>query len=60
MIFKLPHDEGEEALDKWVAWARRCRIPSFVKLQKSIVANRPAILASIEHGLSNGRVESSR
>ena len=32
VIFKLPHDQAAEALDKWVAWARRCRIPAFVKL----------------------------
>ncbi len=58
VIFKLPHHEAAEALDKWVAWARRCRIPAFVKLQRSIVNHRAAILAAIEHGLSNGRVES--
>ena len=58
MIFKLPLMEAIEALDKWVGWARRCRIPAFVKLQTSIVKHRTAILASIEHGLSNGRVES--
>ena len=58
VIFKLPYDQAAEALDKWVGWARRCRIPAFVKLQKSIVKHRAAILASIEHGLSNGRVES--
>ncbi len=58
VIFKLPPTEATEALDKWVSWARRCRIPAFVKLQKSIVNHRTAILASIEHGLSNGRVES--
>ena len=58
VIFKLPYEEAAEALDKWVAWARRCRIPSFVKLHKAIVRHRAAILASIEHGLSNGRVES--
>ncbi len=58
VIFKLPHDEATEALDKWVAWARRCRIPAFVKLQRSIVKHRTAILASIAHGLSNGRIES--
>ena len=29
-----------------------------MKLQKSIVNHRAAILAAIEHGLSNGRVES--
>ena len=32
--------------------------PAFVKLQKSIVRHRVAILASIEHNLSNGRIES--
>ncbi|WP_241979957.1 transposase, partial [Cryobacterium glaciale] len=31
---------------------------TFVKLQKSIVKHRTAIIASIEDGLSNGRVES--
>ena len=36
-----------------------CRIPAFVKLLLiSIVTHRAAILASIELGLSNGRVES--
>ena len=58
VIFKLPLDEATEALDRWVSWARRCRIPAFVKLQKSIVNHRTAILAAIEHGLSNGRTES--
>ncbi|GAA5228487.1 ISL3-like element ISAar34 family transposase [Paeniglutamicibacter antarcticus] len=57
-IFRLPHADAVVALDKWVSWARRCRIPAFVKLQKSIVKHREAILASIEHGLSNGRIES--
>lgn len=26
-VFQLPHDAAPEALDRWVAWARRCRIP---------------------------------
>ena len=58
VIFKLPLDEATEALDKWISWARRSRIDAFVKLQRSIVTHRDAILASIEHGLSNGRIES--
>ncbi|MET3721179.1 transposase [Arthrobacter sp. UYEF21] len=58
VIFKLPHDEAAEALDKWVARARGCRIPAFAKLQRSIVNHRAAILAAIEHGLSKRRVES--
>ena len=58
VIFKLPLDEATEALDKWISWARRSRIDAFVRLQRSIVTHRDAILASIEHGLSNGRIES--
>ena len=34
VVFRLPHDEAAEALDRWISWARRCRIPAFVKLQK--------------------------
>ena len=57
-VFKLPADQAAEALDRWVAWARRCRIESFVTLQRRIVGHRTQILASIEHGLSNGLIES--
>lgn len=42
----------------WIGWARRCRIPAFVDLQRRIVKHRASILAAIEHGLSNGRIES--
>lgn len=59
VVFQLPHDQATEALDRWISWARRCRIPAFVKLQKSIVKHRPRILAAIEHNLSNGLIEST-
>lgn len=59
VVFRLPHDEAAEALDRWISWARRCRIPAFVKLQKRIVKHRPRILAAIEHKLSNGLIEST-
>ena len=58
VIFQLPCKEAVEAIDKWVVWARRCRILAFVKLQRTIIKHRGALLAAIEHGLSNGRVES--
>jgi transposase len=58
LIFQMPIDQAAQALDRWVSCARRCRIPSFVKLQKTIVEHTPSILAAIEHGLSNGRTES--
>ncbi len=59
VVFQLAHDEAIEALDRWISWARRCRIPAFVKLQKSIVKHRTRILAAIEHNLSNGLIEST-
>lgn len=58
MIFRLPHAEAAAELESWIQWARRCRIPQFVRLQRSITAHKPRILASIQHGLSNGRIES--
>jgi len=36
----------------------RCRIPTFVDLQRRIIKHKASILAAIEHGLSNGRIES--
>ncbi len=50
--------EAVEALDRWISWARRCRLPAFVKLAQRVVRHRDAIVASIEHGLSNALVES--
>ena len=58
-MFQLPHQAAVEALERWISWARRCRIAAFVKLQKSIVKHRPRILAAIEHNLSNGLIEST-
>jgi transposase len=57
-IAKRSPAEAVEALDRWISWARRCRLPSFVKLQQRIVRHRDAIVASIEHGMSNALVES--
>ena len=59
MIFTMPYAAAVEALDRWISWARRCRLPAFVKLQKSIVKHRARILAAIEHNLSNGLIEST-
>jgi transposase len=58
LIFQLPYAAAVEALDAWISWARRCRIGVFVKLQRTIAAHKAAILAAIEHGLSNGLIES--
>lgn len=58
LVFQLPYEEAIEALEVWIGWARRCRIEAFVDLQRRIVKHRASILAAIEHGLSNGRIES--
>jgi transposase len=57
-VFALKGDDGIALLDSWLKWARRCRIPSFVKLARSITEHRAGIDAALTHGLSNARVES--
>jgi transposase len=49
--------EAEHHLDWWLAWACRSRIPAFVTLSKTVRANRERILAAIELGLSNSKLE---
>ena len=58
LVFRLPLAEAEEALKVWIGWARRCRIPAFVDLQRRIHKHTTSILATIEHRLSNGLIES--
>jgi len=56
-IYRLEPGPAIALLDGWIAWARRCRLPSFRKLAKTIVAQRAGIEAAIEHGPSNARVK---
>ena len=56
-IYRLPPKNAEKLLDGWLAWARRCRLPSFAKLARTITTQRDGILAAIKHGLSNARIE---
>lgn len=58
MILRLPYQQAVVELEYCISCARRCRIPELVKLQRSITAHRERILASTQHGLSNGRIES--
>lgn len=59
LAFALKGDAGKEALDRWIGWARRCRIPVFVELQRRIVKHRDAIDATLDSGLSNALTEST-
>ena len=57
LLFKLPIDSVAQALDEWLSWARRCRIPDFVELYRKIKRHYNAILATMRHGVSNARIE---
>jgi Transposase len=59
-VFAIKGEEGKHALDRWLSWAQRCRIPSMVKLAQRMRRHRAAIDASLEHGLSNGLIARSR
>lgn len=52
-------EQGKQALDDWISWARRSRIPAFVELQRKIVDNRAAIESMMDSGLSNALIEST-
>jgi transposase len=58
LVFQEPDTEAAIALlDAWLAWARRCRIASFVKLAQTIKAHYQGIVATLTHRLSNARIE---
>jgi transposase len=58
-VFTVKGEEGRVALDRWIEWARRSRIPAFVHLQRRIVIHRAAIDIALDTGLSQGLVEST-
>jgi transposase len=58
LVFKVRGVRGVALLDAWLVWARRCRIPAFMRVARAVSAHRQTIVASLLHGLSNARVES--
>ena len=56
-IYKLPKEEARERLDAWLAWASRSRLKPYVKLARTIRKHKAGVLAAIQLGLSNGRLE---
>jgi len=56
-FYRVPREHAGAMLDAWLSWARRSRLPAFVKLARTITEQRAGILAAIKHGLSNARVE---
>jgi transposase len=58
-VFKLNSPDAKHALDRWLGWAARSRIPEFVQLGRRIRKHLPAIHASLDHGMSNALIEST-
>ena len=56
-LYKVPKHEARERLEAWLAWASRSRLKPFVKLARTIRAHKAGVLAAIELGISNGRLE---
>jgi transposase len=54
-----PVHQAMNLLRRWVSWARRCRLAPFVELARTIDAYWEQIAASLQHGLSNARIEST-
>jgi transposase len=57
-VFKRKGGRATALLEAWLAWARRCRIPAFIRLAQTITQHRAAIQAALTHRLSNRLVES--
>jgi len=57
-VFAPGGAERVHLLDAWLAWAFRSKLPSFVKLARSIRAYRTDIANALTYRLTNARVES--
>lgn len=49
--------ETEAALNHWLSWARRCRIPAFLELYYKIKRHKESILNTARYGMSTSKVE---
>jgi len=58
-VFAAKGAHGRTLLAGWLAWARRSRLPGFVKLAKTIDRYRPLIWNTLDHELSNARSEAT-
>jgi len=56
-LYRIPPSQAPAHLESWLAWASRSRLKPFVRLARTIRKHKPGVLAAIELGLSNGRLE---
>ncbi len=57
--FEAKGTRGRALLAGWLAWARRCRIPEFVALAKTIKRFLPLIHNTLDHHLGNALSEAT-
>lgn len=58
-IFAMPIRRARRALDDWLYYASRSRLPAFVRLARTIRRYRDSIEATIEWGFTNGIAEAN-
>jgi transposase len=56
-VYKVGKEQAEERLNAWLAWASRSRLKPFIKLARTIRKHKAGVLAAVELGLSNARLE---
>lgn len=57
--FTVKGIDGRRLLAGWLAWARRSRLTPFTTLAATITRHLPLIHNTLDHGLSNARVEAT-
>ena len=50
-MFTVKGPAGKIALDRWLSWARRCRIPAFARLARRLTTVQERIHASLDHSV---------
>ena len=55
--FRVKGHDGKALLAGLISWARRCRIPEFAKLARTLTRFQAIIWNTLDHGPSNGRAE---
>lgn len=59
LVFILGGDDGQDLLHHWIRWAEESGIAAFVALAARIRRHHKTIYATLEHGLSQGLIEST-
>lgn len=58
-LYAVPRtpEAAAQELDRWISWARRCRLPAFKRLGATLREHKAGIIEHFRSGLSNGHVE---